>query len=348
MTKMKAAIFYSPGDIRVGELDIPEVGPGDVLVRNSVTLTCGTDLKTYQRGHPLAKPPMVMGHEFAGIVANVGRDVVRFRPGIRVIAANSAPCNMCYFCLKEQPNLCERLGESIIGFTSQGAYAQYVKIPANIVRQNTHIIPGGVSFEEAALLEPLSCVVHGNDLAEAKENDTVVVIGAGPIGLLHLQVLKSQSVRRIVMIDISESRLRTASSLGATETIDASGTDPVKRVRNTTDGRGADIVIEAVGRPETWQQACRMARKGGTVLLFGGCPAGTMVPFAADLIHYGELTLKGAFHHTPDAVRRAMKLISSHTIDSKSLITHTMPLEDITEAFNLMSRGVAVKVAITS
>ncbi len=347
MAKMKAAILYNPGDMKIGELDVPEIGPGDVLVRNSVTLTCGTDLKTFRRGHPLAKLPMVMGHEFAGIVESVGRDVTRFSPGMRVVAANSAPCNQCYFCAKGQPSLCERLGESIIGFTSQGAYAQYVRIPANIVSQNTHVIPEGVSFEEAALLEPLSCVVHGNDLAGAQENDELVIIGAGPIGLLHLQALKSQRVERIVVVDVSESRLKAASNLGATEIIDASGRDPVEQVRSISDGRGVDIVIEAVGRPETWQQASSMVRKGGMVLLFGGCPSGTMVPFAADLIHYGELTLKGAFHHTPDTVRRAMNLISSHKIDSRSLITHTMPLEKISEAFDLMSRGIAVKVAIT-
>lgn len=347
MAKMKAAILYSPGDMKIEELDIPELGPGDVLVRNSVTLTCGTDLKTFRRGHPLAKLPMVIGHEFAGVVENVGQDVTRFRPGMRAVAANSAPCNQCYFCAKGQPNLCERLGESILGFTSQGTYAQYVRIPANIVRQNTHTIPEDVSFEEAALLEPLSCVVHGNDLAEAQENDEVAVIGAGPIGLLHLQVLKSQRVRRVVVVDISESRLKAASNLGATEIIDASGIDPVERVRNISEGRGVDVVIEAVGRQETWQQACSIVRKGGRVLLFGGCPAGTTVPFATDLIHYGELTLKGAFHHTPDTVRRAMNLISSHTIDSRVLITHTMPLEKLSEAFDLMSRGTAVKVSIT-
>jgi L-iditol 2-dehydrogenase len=343
---MKAVRFYEPGVLRFEEVEVPEIGPGEILVENKVTLTCGTDLKMYKRGHPYAKPPLIIGHEFAGVVVKVGDDVKRFTEGMRVVAANSAPCNACFYCKRGKQNLCENLEDAIIGFTSPGAYAEYVKVPEKIVKVNTHVIPNDVTFREAALLEPLACVVHGIELANIQYGDSVVIIGAGPIGLMHLQLARRKGCGAAIVTDLSDERLQAAKELGADFIINASREDQVERVRELTGGRGADVVIEAVGLPETWEKALTMTRKAGTTLLFGGCKPGTQATFDTHHIHYGELTIIGAFHHTPLSVERALALIASRAIDAKRLITHEVSLKDVELALNMMAEGKAVKVAV--
>lgn len=344
---MKAARFYGPGDLRVEEVDPPRLEEGEILVENHVTLTCGTDLKMYRRGHPYAKPPLIIGHEFSGVVVEVGPKVKGFKVGMRVAAANSAPCNTCFYCRRNQQNLCENLSETLLGFTAQGAYAEYVKVPARIVRQNTYIIPDHVSFEEAALLEPLACVAHGSQLVKINPGDVVAIIGAGPIGLLHLQMAKLMGPSKLIVSDLSDERLKVAGEMGAGYLVNPRRESQVERVLELTGDMGADVVIEASGHSETWESAVAMTRKGGTTLLFGGCEPGTKVSFDAGHIHYGELTLKGAFHHTPLSVEKAMALISSRLIDASKIITHRMKLREVKEALNLMAEGKAVKVALT-
>jgi L-iditol 2-dehydrogenase len=343
---MKAVRFYEPGVLRFEEVEVPEIGPGEILVENKVTLTCGTDLKMYKRGHPYAKPPLIIGHEFAGVVVKVGDDVKGFREGMRVVAANSAPCNACFYCKRGKQNLCENLEDAMIGFTSPGAYAEYVKVPERIVKVNTHVIPNDVTFREAALLEPLACVVHGIELANIQYGDSVVIIGAGPIGLMHLQLARRKGCGAAIVTDLSDERLQVAKELGADFVINASREDQVERVRELTDGRGADVVIEAVGSPETWEKALTMTRKAGTALLFGGCKPGAQANFDTHHIHYDELTIVGAFHHTPLSVERALALIASGAIDAKRLITHEVALKDVESALNMMAEGKAVKVAV--
>jgi len=343
---MKAIQYHGPGEIKVEEIDVPEIASEELLVKVEVTLTCGTDLKMYRKGHRLARPPMTMGHEFAGIVADVGNRVTTFKEGMRVVAANSAPCNACFFCRRGKPNLCEHLEEDLIGFSASGAYAEYVRVPAKIVRQNVHRIPDHVSFKEAALLEPLACVVHGNDLADIRLGDSVVIVGAGPIGLLHLQLAKHRGAGKVIVIDVSDARLESAHKLGAENTINPERENQIQKVTELTGGLGADVVIEAVGLPETWENTIRMTRKGGTALLFGGCPSGTSVSVDTGELHYGELTIRGAFHHTPSCVEKALSLISSSIIMTSEIITHEMPLKDVEKALQLMAEGKAVKVAI--
>jgi len=342
---MMAARYYEPGVIRIEQVDIPKIGRDELLVRNRVALTCGTDLKMYLRGHRLAKPPLVIGHEFAGTVEKVGEDVRTFTKGMNVVAANSAPCGSCYYCRIAKPNLCERLNEVLVGFSSPGAYAEYVRLPGRIVSQNTHEIPKEVSFEEAALLEPLACVVHGVELAEVQAGDSVFVIGAGPIGLLHIQLAKVHGAKNVIVADASSERLQRAAELGADQTVAAR--NAIDEVRRLTESRGADVTIEAVGKPETWELAVLATRKGGTTVLFGGCPAGTSAAIDAGAVHYGELTLKGVFHHTPCDVREALRLISTRQVKVTPLITHHMKLSEVEAALRLMQDGKAIKVALT-
>jgi L-iditol 2-dehydrogenase len=347
MAKSMLAIrFYKVGELRAEQVPIPEPSPGEMIVKSAVALTCGTDVKMYRRGHQLARPPQIMGHEFAGTVTAVGRGVGKFKVGMKVVAANSAPCNKCYYCLNRQPNLCDHLDDCIVGFTWPGAYAEYVRIPERIVRQNTFQVPEGVPLESVASLEPFACVVHGWDLIESNPGGSAVVIGGGPIGLLHAQLARLRGAKTVMLCDVVQERLQEAEKMGVDETVDSTKGNLSERVLALTEGRGADIVVEAVGRRETWETAPGLARKGGTVLLFGGCTSGTSVSFNADKIHYGELHVQGSFHHTPAAVERAFHLIASGRIAIKPLISHEMPLEKASEALELMGSGRALKIAL--
>jgi L-iditol 2-dehydrogenase len=340
-----AVRFYAPEVLRIEKVDVPKIGKGELLIRNHVALTCGTDLKMFLRGHRLAAPPLIIGHEFAGTVEKVGEDTEGFRKGMRVVAANSAPCMSCYYCRIGKPNLCDHLDEVLIGFSIPGAYAEYVRLPSRIVNQNTYEIPSDLMFEAAAFVEPLACVVHGIELSKISPDDFVFVIGAGPIGLMQVQLAKVRGAKTVAVADTSPERMQRAAKLGADQLIYSN--DPVSQVKTLTESRGADVTIEAVGRPETWELAVKATRKGGTTILFGGCPSGSTASIDTDLVHYGELTLKGVFHHTPRDVREALGLISTGQVNVAPLITHRMALTQVEEALRLMQKGVAIKVAIT-
>ncbi len=343
---MLAVRFYAPGELRAEQVPIPEPGPGELVVKSTVALTCGTDVKMLKRGHPLAKPPQIMGHEFAGKVTEIGDGVDKFKVGMKVVAANSAPCNKCFYCLRHQPNLCERLEERIVGFTWPGAYAEYVLLPDRIVSQNTFQVPDGVELESVASLEPLACVVHGWDLLGSVTGGIVVIIGGGPIGLLHAQLARVNGAQKVALCDVVQDRLEEAKKVGIDITINSARENLSNRVLELTGGRGADVVVEAVGRQETWENALDLTRKGGSVLFFGGCPPGTFVSLETEKIHYGEIGLQGAFHHTPSAVERAFRLIVSGQVAIKPLISHEMPLQNAKEALELMGSGKSLKIAL--
>jgi len=340
---MKAAMLYGVKDLRVEDVDVPGVGIGEVLVKIKAATTCGTDVKIYQRGYveKIIKLPTIFGHEWAGEVVEVGEDLDWPKKGMRVRAGNSAPCLHCNMCQKGKYNLCENM------IWLWGAYAEYIKIPARTVLVNMQEIPSHVSFEEAAITEPLACVLHGVEEANVKLGDTVAVIGAGPIGLLHLLTVKKMGAEKIVMIDLVDERLNVAKELGADETINAGKENSVEKVQQLTGGYGADIVIEAIGSPVTWEQALRLARKGGTILEFGGCPPRTEIKLNTEMLHYGELTVLGTFHTTPLHFRKALNLISSRTVDVRPLVTKRMRLEDIKQAFEILSTSKnEIKIAI--
>ena len=341
--KMKAAILYGPQDVRLEEIDIPEIGPGDVLLKIKAALTCGTDAKVFLRGgHPtMIRPPAVFGHEFSGVIAEAGSSVKHFQPGMRVVAANSAPCGRCFFCKIGRQSLCDSL------LYINGGYAEYVKIPETIVRQNLLEIPQNVSFAQAALVEPLACVVHGVEESNIRAGDTVVVNGAGPIGLFFVVLAKLKGARPVAT-DVRPERLDRARKLGADAVINASSSaDVVERVKELTeDGRGADVAIDATGLPEVWEKTTQMVRKGGLVNLFGGCTPGTKIEIDTGLIHYSEITIKGVYHHTPAYVRRALGLISEGKIDTRLFITKELPLEKIAEALKLIINHRGVKTAV--
>ncbi len=266
--KMKAAMLYGVKDLRVEDVDVPLVEAGEVLVKVKAATTCGTDLKIFQRGYleKVIKLPTIFGHEWAGEVAEVGSGLEWPEKGMRVRAGNSAPCMHCAMCQKGKYNLCENM------IWLWGAYAEYIKVPSRMVLVNMQEIPEQVTYEEAAMAEPLACVLHGVEEARVKLGDIVAIIGAGPIGLLHLLTVKKMGVKKAIMIDLINERLNFAQKLGADETINGKRDNVAERIMQLTGGYGADVAIEAIGLPATWEQALKLARKGGTVLEFGGCP----------------------------------------------------------------------------
>ena len=340
---MKAAMLYGVKDLRIEDIPIPKVEAGEVLVKVRAATTCGTDLKIFQRGYveKVIKLPTVFGHEWSGDVVEVSENLEWPEKGMRVRAGNSAPCLHCAMCQKGKYNLCENM------IWLWGAYAEYIKVPARMVLVNMQEIPQHISYEEAAITEPLACVLHGVEEARVKLGDAVAIIGAGPIGLLHLLTVKKMGAEKVIIIDLVEERLKFAEKLGADESVNAGKADVVGKVRQMTNGYGADIVIEAIGLPATWEQALKLVRKGGTVLEFGGCPPGTEIKISTELLHYGEITVLGTFHTTPLHFRKALNLIASRTIDVRPLITQKMKLENIREAFEILSTSkTEIKIAI--
>jgi L-iditol 2-dehydrogenase len=330
---MKAAMLYGVKDLRIEDVEVPQIGTGEVLVRVKAATTCGTDLKIFQRGYveKVIKLPTIFGHEWAGEVAEVGEGLEWPEKGMRVRAGNSAPCLHCAMCQRGRYNLCENM------IWLWGAYAEYIKVPARMVLVNMQEIPKHVSYEEASVTEPLACVLHGVEEARVKLGDTVAIIGAGPIGLLHLLTVKKMGIEKAIMIDLVDERLSYAQKLGADETINGGKEKVIERILQLTGGYGADVVIEAIGLPATWEQALKLARKGGTVLEFGGCPPGTEIKLNAEQLHYGELTVLGTFHTTPLHFRKALNLVASRTIDVRPLITRKMRLEEVKQALEILS-----------
>jgi len=340
--KMKAALLYGVKDLKIENINKPTLSIGEVLVKVKAATTCGTDLKIFQRGYVegVIKLPTIFGHEWAGEVAEVSEELLWPKKGMRVRAGNSAPCLRCKMCQKGDYNLCENM------IWLWGAYAEYVKVPARMVTVNMQEIPSYLRFEEAAITEPLACVLHGAEKANIKLGDTVAIIGAGPIGLLHLLVAKAMGTEKVLVTDLIEERLEVAQKLGA-EIVNAGQVDAVEKVKTLTSDYGADIVIEAIGNPATWEQALKMVRKGGTVLEFGGCPPGTEIKVKTELLHYGQVTVLGTFHATPLHFRKALNLIASRTVDVRPLVTQRMNLERIKDAFDtlIMSKK-DIKIAI--
>jgi len=331
--EMTAAVLYGKEDLRLERVPVPRASAGELVVRVGAALTCGTDLKVYRRGYHamMLKPPIPFGHELAGVVAEVGAGVTSFGVGDRVVALNSAPCDVCFFCLHGQQNLCEDL------LFNNGSYAEFIRIPARIVEKNTLHIPDGIPFEHAALTEPLACVVRGLEESGAKAGDTMAVIGAGPIGLMFMHVAQLAGVNVIAVVK-REDQIAAAKLFGATEVVQVGAVeDAVASTRALTPGgRGADVVIEAVATPATWEWAVDMVRKGGVVNFFGGPPSGTKVALDTNRLHYGDITLKASFHHTPATCRTAFELVTSGSFKCAEYITGRVGLEEVPAVFRRM------------
>ncbi len=330
---MKAAVLRGKENLRIEQVRAPKANAGELVVRVDAALTCGTDLKVFRRGYhaKMLTKDRLFGHEAAGTVAEVGEGVTEFRVGERVVPLNSAPCDECFYCQQGQQNLCDHL------LFNNGAYAEYMRVPERIVRKNTLRIPEGMSAEHAALTEPLACVVRGLEESDAKAGQTAIVLGAGPIGLLFIHAAAIEGLHVIAVVKRTD-QVATAKLFGAEQVVRiADVEDPVAATRALTpEGRGADLVFEAVATPEAWQWTVQMVRKGGVANWFGGPPAGTGVKLDTNLIHYNDLTLKASFHHTPGTVRRAFAMIGSSKFNADAFLTGTAALDEVPSVFKHM------------
>jgi len=338
---MLANILVEPGRIELHEIATPAPSSGEILVKIRAALTCGTDLKAFKRGHPVIPMPGVFGHEFSGVVAKIGKGVRRFKEGDAVMAVHSAPCLTCQYCQKKLFNLCEHIMDT----KALGAFAEYIVLPSQIVRMNTYRKPDFLSFEEAAFLEPLSCVVHGMSSLNIKKGDRALIIGAGPIGLLHLLLLKEKGAS-VAVLDKHAKKLRTARNLGADMAIRKGQKGITGSMGPSQDFIGFDFVFECTGMPDVWEESVRYVRRGGTVILFGGCGAGTTVTYDTCRIHYDEITLKGVFHFTPGDVSTAFALLAGKSIGVSQLISGRYDLKGTRYAFEKLGRGDGIKYAI--
>jgi len=336
---LKANILLSPRKIEIRELKVPEPSRGEILVKIKAALTCGTDLKAFSRGHHVIPMPGVFGHEFSGIIAATGKGVKKFRKGNEIMAVHSAPCLKCRYCKKGLFNICENIMETKV----LGAFAEYILLPEHIVKQNVFRKPKNLTFEEAAFLEPLSCVIHGMHGLQIKKGDRALIIGAGPIGLLHLLLLKNKGAD-VIISGFEKRRLALAKKLGAVSAVTPDNIE--SDVENFTGGLGVDYVFECTGQTAVWQSAVYYVRRGGTVILFGGCKTGTTVTYDTSRLHYDEITLKGVFHFTPADVKEAYSLLKKRQIPVSKLISGKYLLTDTEKAFLKLMEGEGIKYAI--
>ncbi len=323
---MRAAVLYGKEDVRLESVPVPAIGRGELLVRVRTALTCGTDVKVFRRGYhaKMISPPALFGHEMAGDIVALGEGVTAFRAGERIVAANSAPCDKCFFCRRGQRNLCEDL------LFNNGAYAEFIRLPERIVQKNTYRIPDGLDYKDAALAEPLACVLRGLDETHLQPGDTLAILGLGPIGLMFVRLAKYAYGARVIVMARRIEQVDRALMLGADEGI-LMGDHPalVSAVKGHTTGRGADVVIEATGHPQAWELATQLVRRGGTINFFGGCPTGTKVALDTALLHYSEITCKATFHHTPDHIRRSLDLIAEGKVNASHVVNHEEPLSQL-------------------
>ena len=338
---MKAAVLYGIRDLRLEDVPKPEISDNEVLIRVNASGICGTDIHIY-RGEWKTNMPIILGHEFSGVIADVGREVKGLNIGDPVVAEPNIPCGSCYFCrMSERNYFCENLEAT--GVTVNGAFAEYVKVVAS----NVYRLPEGYNLDEAALIEPLACCVRGIDQAEIKVGDTVAIVGAGPVGLILLQLALQSGASMVIQTDMEDSRLSLAKDLGADHTINVTKEDPVESIKELTGGYGVDVAIEAVGKPEAITQAMRATRRGGRLVIFGVSPEDAVWKVRPFELYDKELTIKTSYR-SPYTFQRAVKIAVSGRVRLKPLISHVFKLDDIHRAFEVAEKRLegAVKVLV--
>lgn len=330
LTEGKAVILQEPGCLAIKRVAVPRPGPGEVLVRVMAATTCGTDLKAFQRGHPQIPMPGVFGHEYSGVVAHAGPGAA-FEVGDEVMGVHSAPCQACFWCSRDQENLCAEIMATKI----LGAYAEYLLVPAHIAKVNLFTKPPALSFERASLLEPLACVVHGLSMVSLHPDDRILILGPGAIGLMFAATLIHAGQRDVTLVGRNPKRLALGERLGA-------------RVRKLEEagnglGRGYDLVIECTGNEQVWESSLGYARRGGQVMLFGGCPSGSRACFDTRRVHYDQISILSPFHFGTRAVRKARELLLDPTLELDLLLSGDRRLEEAEEVFRDLESGRGTK-----
>jgi len=344
---MKAARLHGAKDLRLEDIEKPTVGPDEFLVRVKAATVCATDIRMYTFGDSRVKLPRVLGHEFAGDVEKVGANLRNsLKVGMRVTANPNMYCGRCRYCIAGRHELCD--SRYALGIDVDGALAEYLRVPPEAFKTGGVCeVPDNLSYEEAALVEPLSCCLHGQEFAQTRVGDIVAVIGAGSIGLMHVALSKAIGASKVIVSEIDDERLREAANFGADCLINPSKEDLASKISEVTGGHGADVVIVAVGSPATQQQALSIAAKGGRINFFGGLPAGKeIVPLNTNLIHYREILVFGTSSQSIYDFRKTLELVSAGVLDVKRFITHRFPLDETLKAFETASSRLGLKVCV--
>ncbi len=348
--KMKAAFYMGPGEMVVGEADKPVAAPGEVVLKVNACTICGTDLRIYKHGHAKITPPHITGHEISGAIEQVGSGVVGLKEGQRVIIVTEVGCGHCEFCQRGKQNLCARVSQDLyaIGYRYPGGFAEYMPMAAEAVAQGCVLpIPDSLSTEEACLVEPLSCVINGQEYLNITIGDTVAVFGAGPIGSFHMALARAQGASRIFLIEPSKERQEIAKRFNPDHIIDPADGDPVEQVLALTDGKGVSVGITACSVGVAQEQAVAMAAIQGRISFFGGLPKDRpTINMNSNTVHYKELSIHGSFASSAYQYSQAMNLLNTGQVDGKKFITHHFPLEKVVEGLETSMSGAALKVAV--
>ena len=344
---MKAAVFYAPGDLRLEDVPDPKPGPDELLLRMRACATCGTDAKIFQHGHQRLDPPQIIGHELAGEVVEVGSDVSGFGGGDRVQVIAAVPDGTCEFCRGGMMAICAN--QTSMGYQYPGGFAEFMVVPQAVLKVGgVNQIPEGLSYAEAAVTEPLACAVNAQELVNVTDGDIVVVMGAGPIGCLHVRLARSRGASTVYLVDINAGRLAlSAERVQPDAAIDGSTVDVVETVRELTSGRVADVVITAAPSGKAQEDAVEMAAPRGRISLFGGLPKDDpFIRLDSNKVHYRELFVVGVNGSSPAHNTQALDLIAGGAVPVADLITHRMPLDGVLEAIAAVTSGEAVKVVV--
>jgi L-iditol 2-dehydrogenase len=344
---VKVARFYAPGDIRIEEAPEPSPGSQEIKIKVHNCSTCGTDLKIFRHGHHHIDPPRVIGHEIAGEVVEVGSDVAGWSPGDRVQVIAAIPCGECPDCNRGWLTICPN--QRSMGYHYDGGFAEYMIVPHAVLKvDGLNRIPDSLSYAEASVAEPFACVLNGQELARVGVGDTVVVVGAGPIGCLHVRLARARGAEAVYLVELSKQRLEMAAALVKPDAaICSADVDPIEEVLRLTDGRGVNVVITAAAAGKAQEDGLKMAARRGRISFFGGLPKDNpIIACDSNLVHYRELTIVGANGSSPSHNKRALELIASGAVPVDDLITHRMPLDGVLDAIHIVSTGEAIKVTI--
>ena len=343
---MKAAVYHGPRDVRIQEVPKPSAGPGEVVLRILRCAVCGTDKRIFTHGQKNVVPPTITGHEMVGEVHELGAGVAGLKTGQRVIAAAVIGCGQCLYCRRGKSNLCDDF--TALGYQYPGGFAEYMKVPARAVAAgNVMPIPDGMSPDRAALIEPLTCVLNGQEFLGAQKGDRAVVIGAGPIGLMHAGVLKARGCEPVVVADVSDERLAYVREFGLGIPVNTAGKDPVETILKAAGGEKFDLAVTACSVKQAQPDALRLVRKGARVSFFAGIPKDDpVVPIDTNHLHYNEISVFGAFGSDLRHYRLGIEMVARGDLPWDRFITHRFKLEKIHEAFKVMEAGQGIKTVI--
>lgn len=343
---MKAALFYAPGDIRIDEIDVPPISEGELLIRVRACAVCGTDIRVFEGKKTKGiHPPAVIGHEIAGEIQEKGRAVRGYEIGDRIAIIPVIPCRICYYCLNGMENICAN--RTAFGYEYGGGFQEFMRVPEMAVRAGNVVNIGpSLSFEEASLIEPLSCCLNGNRRSGIRPGDVVMIIGAGPIGLLHILLARMSGARRILVSELTQERRALALKMGADLAFDPSTHNLTDLALHETEGRGIDAAIMAIGIPTLVNDLLKATRKGGSVNLFAGFSGEGEAQIGANLLHYNEINLTGTASASRSHFHSALSLVLAKRIDLSPLVSHRFPLSQIDQAIQATKKGEGIKVIV--